>query len=209
MRTSGSVNTNFVKYETFNGHFILEDPESWNAFDNDDGSVSFCNNTDCHKATQTLQLYSFNTHPNEPSNKIFNDMLQLERDNGLVITNTQTISNSLQKFTFKGHDPISGQDFVGIGIHSIAHGDLYVAHFMYLPEESQMFLPIARRISSTWHTSYIINDSSNSAAMNAFNIGSQILHDRSCTNQLIISNMNVNPTHQRFNAGCGMWMNAP
>jgi hypothetical protein len=206
-----SVNTNFIKYETFNGHFSLEVPESWNVFDNADGSVLFCNDTDCHNASETLQLYSFDISPGESSDKIFNDILQQERDsNNLVITQPpQRVSDSLQKIVFKGHDPISGQDFVGIGIHSIAHNHLYVADFISLPEEYQTFAPIMKRISSTWHTHDIIDGGSNSASSNAFDIQSKILHDRDCANKNLVSNMNVNPTHERFDAGCGMWMNAP
>jgi hypothetical protein len=105
--------------------------------------------------------------------------------------------------------PISGQDFVGIGINSIAHNHLYVAHFLYQPEEYQTFAPIMKRISSTWHTHDIIDGGSNSASSNAFDIQSKIIHDKGCADLNLASNMNVNPTHERFDAGCGMWTNAP
>ena len=206
---SSSENTNFIKYEPFNRHFRLEVPETWSVFDNADGSVSFCNDdTDCHKASEMLHLYSYDIPPNASSDKVFNDILQLERDSNLVITQPpQTVSNSFQKIVFKAHDPTSEQDFVGIGFHKIAQNHLYVAEFISLPEEYQIFLPIVKRITSSWHT--IVDDGSNIASSKAFNIQSKILHDRDCANKNLVGNMNVNPRHERFDAGCGMWMNAP
>jgi hypothetical protein len=207
-RFEDSTNIKFITVETLNKHLILEVPHSWYVMDNDDGSVLFCNDADCDKATQRLLLYSFGISPNEPSVKTFSDTLQQERDSGLTITRTQHLSDNLQRSNFKSHDPISGQNYLGIEIHQIVNNDLYGARFMVVPEEARTFLPVIERISSTWHITY--DDGRSIAAANsAFNIGSRIIHDNSCANQLMISNWNVNPTHRSFNSGCGMWMNAP
>lgn len=137
---------------------------------------------------------------------VFNDAIESDQNEGFVPTGKPSVNYNIQKISYTFQDTVTEQDFDVLAFHTIAHGDLYISYFMWLPEVYQSFKPVMQRIASTWHTTCIIGDDSSN---NAFNIESQIININGCTNQLLASNLNVNPTYEHYNSDCGMWMNGP
>jgi len=136
----------------------LQIPKNWFEKKFDGKSISFCSDSDCHSANMTIDVQTFNPTPgsyfssvNDLPQNVFNGVLYSERLSGLQILQIHPLGYNHQDVLFSFHDPVSGQDAVGLGVHLIGNGHLYVIHFVATKETWNAFMPVIVYITSTWH----------------------------------------------------------
>jgi hypothetical protein len=199
---------NYVRYNIFDGQFSVEIPQNWSLVNSNHNAAMFlCNNgTSCQNAVG-LTMFSYNIPSSgATASSLFDFALQNERNSGMVVINQPVTSADTQTigYTMK----LGGQQFKVIAVHKIFDNHLYVAQFIFPPEDEQEFMPVLKHVTSTWRA-YDLNGGSsglNSLALQTQNDINKITH---CTNMGIISSMNVDPGHKYFDSNCNQWMYAP
>lgn len=148
----------FVPINLIGADLTMQIPKNWFEKKFDGKSVSFCSDSDCHSANMTIDVQTYNpTHGsyfssvNDLPQRVFNGVLYSEKLSGLQILQIRSLGNNHQNVLFSFHDPVSGQDAVGLGVHLIGNGHLYVIHFVATKETWNTFTPIIQYITSTWH----------------------------------------------------------
>ncbi len=153
-----NVVNGFVAINLKGADLTMQIPKNWFEKKFDGRSISFCSDSDCHRANMTIDVQTYNPTPgsyfssvNDLPQKVFNGVLYSERLSGLQILQIQQLENNHQNVLFRFYDPVSGQDAVGLGVHLIGNGHLYVIHFVATKETWNSFTPIVQHITSTWH----------------------------------------------------------